>query len=96
MISNLLIFLTLVVGIWNSNRQANKATLEAQKATSQSKVNTQKLDELHSSVNGALAAAKAETLVASNRLLEVSTTAARAEGKADAIASVTEKSRSPS
>lgn len=89
MISNLAILLTLVVGIWNSTRVAKQAV-------SQSQANGAKIQELHNAVNGSLEAAKADTLIASDRLLEVSTTAARAEGKADAIAAVTEKSRSVS
>lgn len=89
MISNLAILLTLVVGIWNSTRIAKQAV-------GQSQANGTKIQELHSAVNGVLSAAKTETMLASDRLLEVSTTAARAEGKADAIAAVTEKSRSVS
>lgn len=80
LLSNLVVLLTVIAGVWKTSREANRATQAADKAANQGKVNETKIQDLHNTVNGSLEAARADTLIASDRLLKESTKAARAEG----------------
>jgi hypothetical protein len=73
LLSNLVVLVTVVLGVWKNSRDTNKAVVQGEK-------NEAKIQDLHNTVNGVLATDKANTLVASELRLKESTAAARAEG----------------